>query len=208
MNILIADDEKMITDLVSDFLSNSSYSVIVTNNPDEVIEMISLNNIDLVLLDMFFPDQVGLELLVDIKKSKLNPPVIFLSSNFNPVLIRRAFDNGAMGYLTKSAGKNELQEAVDIVASGGKYICKTTSNLIIKDAMKDNIEELSLKEKLTPREIEILLLVAEGLTASEIAEALFISVKTVESHKSNMMEKFETNKIVKLVKIAFENNII
>jgi DNA-binding NarL/FixJ family response regulator len=67
---------------------------------------------------------------------------------------------------------------------------------------------MSLKDKLTPREVEVLKLVAEGLTANEIAEVLFISVKTVETHKSNMMEKFETNKIIKLVKIAFENNII
>ncbi len=208
MRILIADDEKIITDLVSDLLTVSGNHIKVTNDSNSVLGLVESNNFDLVLLDMFFPNQEGIDLLIDISKSKSNPPVMFLSSNFNPILIRRAFDNGATGYITKSSSKEELQEAIQIVAEGGKYICKATTKLLLKDAMNEEISEMSLKDKLTPREIEILKLVAEGLTANEIAEVLFISVKTVETHKSNMMEKFETNKIIKLVKIAFENNII
>lgn len=208
MNILIADDEKIITDLVSDSLIDKGKLVTVTNDSNSVLALVNNNDFDLVLLDMFFPNQEGIETLIEIKKSKSNPPVMFMSSNFNPKLIRRAFDNGAFGYITKSAGKDELHKAIDTVAAGGKYVCKATANLLLKDAMNDDISEMSLKDKLTPREIEVLKLVAEGLTANEIAEVLFISVKTVETHKSNMMEKFETNKIIKLVKIAFENNII
>jgi DNA-binding NarL/FixJ family response regulator len=208
MNILIADDEKIITDLVSDSLIDKGKLVTVTNDSNSVLGLVDSNNYDLVMLDMFFPNQQGIELLIDIKKSKSNPPVMFLSSNFNPAIIRRAFDNGAQGYITKSAGKEELHEAIEKVVAGGKYLCKTTTKLLLKDAMNDEITEMSLKDKLTPREVEVLKLVAEGLTANEIAEVLFISVKTVETHKSNMMEKFETNKIIKLVKIAFENNII
>lgn len=208
MNILIADDEKIITDLVSDSLIDTGKLVTVTNDSNSVLGLVVSTDFDIVLLDMFFPNQEGIELLIDIKKSKSNPPVMFLSSNFNPTLIRRAFDNGAHGYITKSAGKEELHEAIDKVSAGGKYLCKTTTKLLLKDAMNDEITEMSLKDKLTPREVEVLKLVAEGLTANEIAEVLFISVKTVETHKSNMMEKFETNKIIKLVKITFENNII
>lgn len=208
MDILVADDEQMITDLITDLLSNFSYNVIVTNEMDKVLGLISTHNFGLVMLDMFFPDQQGIELLIDIKKLNKSIPVLFLSSNFNPTLIRRAFDSGANGYITKSASKEELLIAVSTVVEGKKFICKNTSQLLIKDTINDDIEELSIRDKLTPREIDILKLVAEGLTANEIADALFISVKTVETHKSNIMDKFETNKIIKLIKIAFENNII
>lgn len=129
MNILIADDEKIITDLVSDSLAGTGKQVTVTNDSNSVLGLIDINNYDLVMLDMFFPNQQGIELLIDIKKSKSNPPVMFLSSNFNPLLIRRAFDNGAQGYITKSADKEELHEAIDTVALGGKYVCKATANL-------------------------------------------------------------------------------
>lgn len=208
MKILIADDEKIITDLVSDLLTGSGNHITVTNDSNSVLDLVESHNFDLVLLDMFFPNQEGTELLIDISKLKSKPFVMFLSSNFNPIIIRRAFDNGAKGYITKSASKEELLEAIKIVAEGGKYICNATTKLLLKDAMNEEISEMSLKDKLTPREIDVLKLVAEGLTANEIAEVLFISVKTVETHKSNMMEKFETNKLIKLVKIAFENNII
>jgi DNA-binding NarL/FixJ family response regulator len=183
MNILLADDERIITDLISDLLSESSHRVDVTNNYSDVLELIA-------------------------RKVAPKLPVMFLSSNFNPVLIRRAFDNGAIAYVTKNVSKVELLQAVETVLAGKKYICKNTSQLLIKDSIKDEISELSLKQKLTTREVEILKLVAEGLTANEIAEELFISQKTVETHKANIMEKFETNRIIKLVKIAFENNII
>jgi DNA-binding NarL/FixJ family response regulator len=208
MNILLADDERIITDLISDLLSESSHRVDVTNNYSDVLELIAKTGYDLLLLDMFFPNQVGLELLAEIRKVAPKLPVMFLSSNFNPVLIRRAFDNGAIAYVTKNVSKVELLQAVETVLAGKKYICKNTSQLLIKDSIKDEISELSLKQKLTTREVEILKLVAEGLTANEIAEELFISQKTVETHKANIMEKFETNRIIKLVKIAFENNII
>jgi DNA-binding NarL/FixJ family response regulator len=208
MKLLIADDEKIITDLVSDSLIDTGKLVTVTNDSNNVLDLVNSNDFDLVLLDMFFPNQEGIDILIDIKKTNSNLPVMFMSSNFNPNLIRRAFDKGAIGYITKSAGKEELHKAIDIVTAGGKYVCEATTKLLLKDAMNDDISEMSLKDKLTPREIDVLKLVAEGLTANEIAEVLFISVKTVETHKSNMMEKFETNKIIKLVKIAFENNII
>lgn len=208
MNILIADDEKIITDLVSDTLGELSRSITSTNDSNEVMGLVTAGNFDIILLDMFFPNQQGIELMSEINKIKPTSPVLFLSSNFKPVLIKKAFDSGALGYISKSAGKEELISAVKSVARGEKYICKKTSELILKDTMNDEIAELSLSDKLTSREIEILKLIAEGLTANEIAETLFISPKTVENHKANMMDKFETNKIVKLVKIAFENNII
>lgn len=208
MNILIADDEKIITDLVADSLVGLSDNIITTNDYSKVMKLTKGEQFDIILLDMFFPNQQGIELMNEIKKTKSTSPVLFLSSNFNPILIKKAFDSGASGYISKSAGKEELISAVKSVVKGEKYICKKTSELILKDAMNDEIEELSLAEKLTEREVEILKLIADGLTANEIAETLFISPKTVENHKANMMEKFETNKIVKLVKVAFENNII
>ncbi|MCB9221995.1 MAG: response regulator transcription factor [Ignavibacteria bacterium] len=208
MNILIADDERIITDLVTDLLTINGFDVTATNSTNKAIELINQNSYDIVLLDMFFPNQEGTSILKNIVKSNPQTKVLFLSSNFNSTLIRKTFELGAMGYISKKAEKEEILLAINNIAQNKKYICKSTTKLLLDDSMNEEISELSIKDKLTPREIEVLKLIAEGLTSSEIAETLFISPKTVETHKTNMMEKFDTNKTIKLIKIAFENNLI
>ena len=113
-----------------------------------------------------------------------------------------------MGYISKKAEKIELQTAIEKVMQNKKFICKATKEIIEKDYTNEKSEGIDIKSKLTNRELEVLNLIADGMTTNEIANQLYISPKTVESHKSNLMEKFETNKTAKLIRIAVENNII
>jgi DNA-binding NarL/FixJ family response regulator len=208
MNILIVDDEKLFTELIKDYLLESNFNVFHTNKYNETIENIVTNNIDVVLLDLFFPDQKGIEVLKSIQSNSTLLPVIILSSNFEPRLIRKSFENGALGYLTKNVSKQELLDCVNSVTSGNRYLCGDTQNSLIKFSTYDEIKGLPLTQKITKKEMEILNLISEGFTTNQISEKLFISVRTVETHRNNLMQKFNTNRIGKLVRTAFENNIL
>ena len=208
MNILIVDDEKLFTELIKDYLLENNFNVFHTNKYNETIENIVTNNIDVVLLDLFFPDQKGIEVLKSIQSNSRLLPVIILSSNFEPRLIRKSFENGALGYLTKNVTKDELLKAINSVMGGNKYLCKDTEQTLLKYATYDEVDGLPLTQKLTDKEKEILNLISEGFTTNQISKKLYISHRTVETHRNNLMQKFETNRVGKLVRTAIENNII
>lgn len=155
---------------------------------------------DIILMDVNLPDTSGTELCMQVKK--LYPSVLVLGlSTFNQqAVIRNMVDNGASGYLLKNASKEELLEAVVAVMKGKNYFSFEAAA-----AMKETAQSIPL---ITRREKEVLLLIAEGLTNNEIAEKLFISIATVNTHRKSLLEKFEVKNTALLIGKAIKNGLV
>lgn len=167
---------------------------------------------DVLLVDISLPEMSGIELAKVITTSHPSTKVIILSMHTEQEYIFNSLRNGAKGYLHKSISREELIEAIEQVHGGSEYFSKEVSGIILKSYLRqiknpERVEEYEDK-KLTPREMEILRMVAHGYSNQLIADKLYISVRTVESHKNHIMQKLELTNTVDLVKYAIKNGII
>lgn len=155
---------------------------------------------DVILMDINLPDRSGIDLCREVKQKH---PAIFVIglSTFNQFsLIEKMMDSGASGYVLKNATKEELLEAIHTVVKRKNYFSREAVETMRKD------EELKIV--LTRREKEVLALIADGMTNNEIARQLFVSITTIETHRRNLLAKFEAKNTVTLVKKAFQMQII
>jgi DNA-binding NarL/FixJ family response regulator len=213
INIVLVDDHKIIMDGISSLLLNEESMAIVGQalNSDELFHFLQNQPVHLVLLDIFLPKPVGIEILKTIKKEYSWIKVIILSGNDEEDLISGAFQSGASGYLSKTVEKDELMEAIFTVMDGDQYISRSleknlTRNFIKKARYGDKFAQHKLSS-LTEREIEIIKLLSEGLSYKEVACQLNISTRTVETHKNNILEKLELKNTIELVKFAIKNKL-
>jgi len=155
---------------------------------------------DVILMDINLPDKNGINLCKEVKQ--LYPAVFILGlSTFNQqAIIRNMMENGASGYVLKNADKTELLEAIQVVMYGGTHL-----SLEAAEALK---EQTSTMPIITRREKEVLLLIAEGLTNAEIAEQLFVSVPTVNTHRKSLLEKFEAKNTAMLISRAIRTGMV
>ena len=159
------------------------------------MQVIKEDQPDIALLDINLPDINGIELCVRIKKEFPEVKTIALTTYSQRSYINKMMQAGASGYLLKNATKAEILEAIQEVYEGGIY-------LKVKDNGAISLNNTSPIPGLTPREKEVLGLIAEGLTNAQIAEKLFVSVLTVNSHRKNLLNKFEVNNTAMLIKQA------
>ncbi len=210
MRVLVADDQELVADLISDFLENEERvdKVFSSYKPEEILNSIEKNNIDLVFLDLYMPNLVGMSILENIKEKYPECRVIILSSHFGAKNINKALRIGANGFLSKSINKNEIKNTLECIAGGRIYLCKECYRELDLHKMREHNPKISFKELLTSRELEVLAKLVEGKSSAQIGGLLFISKDTVETHKKNLYEKFGVKKITQLVKIAVENSIV
>ncbi|WP_312792982.1 response regulator transcription factor [Sphingobacterium sp.] len=156
------------------------------------------------LLDINLPDANGIDLVKGLKEVHSELKIIAFSVHNEFAVINSILNEGADAYLQKNASGYEIIAAINDVLVGKRYICEKTQSILNKKT------EIGLKQvpKLTRREKEILAFVAKGLTTNQIAESLFISSHTVESHRKNLMEKFQTKSVTAAVKSAIEYGLI
>jgi len=166
-------------------------------------------DIDVVLMDIDMPGLNGIDTTKVITKEYKNINVLALSMHIEEKYIKEMLDAGAAGYILKQASIEELNQAVENVAQGKKYFSNEVSTTMINALMhngkgneKDVINVLSAREK------EVLSLIALGKTNKEVGEKLFISARTVESHRRKIMEKLELNNTAELIRYAIENNMM
>lgn len=213
INILIVDDHKMFVDGLESILEHEKdinlkhkcYTAreVYTNN--------KLDDVDIVLLDINLPDQSGLDVCKNLIKDRKGIKILVLSMYDEESYITEILKSGALGYILKNTGRKELITAIRTVATGKTYfseaVTKTIMNGLINKTKEAKQSEKAVP-KITRREKEVLSLIMEENTNQEIAGKLFISLKTVEAHRSNLLYKLNVRNTAGLVRTAIENNLL
>lgn len=210
-NIIIADDHQMIADGIESFILEiaSIGEIVKVSSGKELLQKIDFVNPSLVISDLEMPDLNGFEACTEIRKTHPDIKIIVLSMHKDYGLIKKLIDLGVDGYVSKNSDKEDIVLAVDTVLKGKKYF---TSDVIMALAEKKTIqggrasdfEKISL---LSDRERDIVKLVCEGYSNKEIAAKLFISHRTVDTHRTNIMNKLEIKNVVQLTRFALKNGL-
>ena len=214
IRIIIVDDHQIVRDGIGALLMKYDDIEIVAeaSNGEEVLNILTKIQPDIVIIDIAMPKMNGIEASKIIRKDYPDVQIIIFSSHSEKENVAQAIEIGVKGILPKNTMREELVEAIYEVNQGkdfmSKYISPTTLFEYIKQKKenKDTISEL--RNRLTDRELELLQLIVDGETNKEIADKLFISQRTVEKHKSNIISKLEMKSVVDLVKFAIKNKIV
>jgi DNA-binding NarL/FixJ family response regulator len=203
--ILLVDDHQLIIDgikgmFVGDEHLDFSFEANDGLNALDLIKTHS-NEIDLVITDVNMPTLSGIELCLEIKKHFPHIKVLVLSMYQNSTVVKEALQAEADGYIIKNTGKLDFSKAIHRILDGGTYFSEAILPLIYKEVQKENKKKEALSV-LTEREIDVLKLIVKEMTSEEIAEKLFISKKTVDNHRQNLLHKTESKSTVGLVKFA------
>lgn len=204
IKLIIVDDHHLFTEGLLAILKRNSFIEVLKTCEDGkiLIEYLENNTIlpDIILLDIAMPQMNGFEVLKYLNKNYKSIKCIVLSMHNDSNYIAKCTELGAWGYLLKNTDTDELINAIDIVHSGEKYFNQDTSKKMI-----EGIGEMNKYQKLTKKEIEIYELISKGLTTKEIANNLFISVRTVETHRANILKKLEVRSTIEMFQ---KSNII
>ena len=163
---------------------------------------------DVILLDITLPSLNGLEVAARVARLGLGARVLMLSMHASPEYAARAFAAGAMGYLNKDAAFDELATALDAIGAGRRYLCRAIDDAQVAELERQAASGSSGLDRLTPRQRQILQLVAEGLGTRQIAERLFVSVKTVETHRAQIMQRLDIHDVPGLVRFAIRHGLL
>lgn len=207
--IILVDDHQMLIDGLTAILSsNDDIEIIKTfTNGNLLIDELDILKPEIVLTDISMPEIDGYELTKKIKNKNPNIHVIALSMSGNIAEINKMLDVGISGYVLKNVGNQELIEAIHKVAQGKMHFSDDVTEEMVKNKFSKE-EKNEESAKLTERELEILKLIVQELNNAEIADKLFISERTVETHRKNMIRKFNTKTIVGLIKYAMDKKMI
>jgi len=207
--IAITDDHVMVLKGIETMLSGTPEIEVVGTYKDakETIDNISKDKPDILLLDINLPDINGIDLCKQLLKKDPELKIIALTSFEETSFVKRILNNGANGYLLKNTDKLELLDAFKTVLSGEQYLQKNIQKNLLSQAV-GNKKSNALIVNLTRREKEVLQAISEELTTQEISEKLFISPKTVETHRMNLMSKLGAKNSVGIIKIAIEKQLL
>jgi two-component system invasion response regulator UvrY len=208
IKVLVADDHAMFREGLKQILEETPDIVVAgeASNGYDVLDKVSKNDYDLLLLDIAMPGLSGLDTLKQLKSQNPKLRVLVVSMYPDQQYAVRAIKAGASGYLTKASASNELIEAIRKISQGGKYISSSIAEQLLFDLEPE--EERPLHERLSDREYQILCMIAMGRTVSEIASELFLSVKTVSTHRGHILEKMSMKSNAELTNYAIKHNLI
>jgi len=210
INLLIADDHQLLIDGIKATLEGIEDINIVAevNNGFQVLEQLESGlKVDVILMDINMPKLDGLAATKQVHKKFPDTKVIALSQYDEKRFVKQMVKNGASGYLLKDSGKDILLKAIRTVHGGESYFCERLSLRLINMELKSE-DTKSLFPKLSVRELEILRLIGREFSSQEIADKLFISFHTVESHRANLMSKAGVKNTAGLIRWATENDYL
>jgi len=214
IKIILVDDHQIVRDGIKSLLLDSPIIDIIgeAQSAYEFFELIKTKLPDVVLLDISLPGMSGIDATKIISADYPQIKILMLSMYTSEDFIFNALKSGVNGYLPKNTTRKELLLAINELFNGKQYFSKEISDTILKSYAQsakygNNVSD-DKSNNLTKREKEILKYVVEGMTNPKIAEKLFISIRTVETHKTNIMKKLNLSSTVDLVKFAIKNNII
>ena len=203
IKLFIVDDHFMVIEGIHSLLQNEKHIDWMghAGNADSCLAFLKQQLPDIILMDISMPGLSGIELCKLVREQYPSVFIIGLSTFNQQSFIQKMMDNGASGYVLKNATQEELMEAIETVASGKIYLSDEVASVL----RKDNNEGMPL---ITRREKEVLDLIAEGMTNNEIAKQLFIGITTVDTHRKNLLTKFNAKNTASLVRIAAHLKII
>lgn len=210
IRILLADDHNLVRAGIRSLIQNVAGMEVIgeVGNGRDALLFIEAKRPDIALVDISMPGLNGLEVTVRVTKEFPQVGVIILSVHSNEEYALQALQNGASGYLVKGADTAELEIAIRAVASGQTYLSPGVSKHIVADYLQRADAGSTPLNLLTPRQREILQLIAEGCSTKRIAQILNLSVKTVDTHRSKMMERLDIHDIAGLVRYAIRMGVI
>lgn len=203
IKVFIVDDHYMVIEGIRSLLQNEKGFEFVGHamNAESCLAFLKTMQPDVILMDINLPDKSGIELCNEVKMKYPSIQIVGLSSFNQQSFIEKMMESGASGYVLKNATREELCEAITTVMNGQQYLSDEAASIILRN-------EDSKKPILTRREKEVLALIAEGLTNHEIAEKLFVSTTTVDTHRKNLMAKFEVKNTATLIRMAAQFQFI
>ena len=210
--ILIADDHSMVRDGVKNLINQNKDLVVIgeASSGTQALELFESLNPDLLIMDISMPDMNGMEVSKNILAKNPNANIVILSMYDDEDYISRCLEYGVKGYVIKNESGSELDYAIRSVLAGKNYFSRQAQDVIFKK-YSQNVTRKKQREdqiKLTKREVEIIKLIAEGLTSQEMANKLFISPRTVETHRANLMKKIGVKNAIELVKKAEQLDLL
>lgn len=211
IKILLADDHKIVRDGIKLMLEPQAGIDVVdeAENGKQVLSKIENQVIDLIIMDINMPEMDGIQATKTLKEKYPELKVLALTMSNDDLHIRQMIQAGASGYIMKSAGRNELKEAILAIMDGKHYFSDEATQSIMLDLVKGKGKSSTPDPiHITDRELEILELIVKEFTNQEIAEKLYISSRTVDAHRRNLLQKTGARNTAGLVKYAFQHNII
>lgn len=211
IKLLLADDHKIVRDGIKLMLEPQAGIDVVAeaDNGKEVLKNLEDQVIDLVVMDINMPEMDGITATKTIKENYPDVKVLALTMSNDDLHIRQMIQAGASGYIMKSAGRNELKEAIETIMDGRHYFSHEATQSIMMDLVKGKGKSSTPDPiHITDRELEILELIVKEFTNQEIAEKLFISPRTVDAHRRNLLQKTGARNTAGLVKYAFQHNLV
>jgi DNA-binding NarL/FixJ family response regulator len=209
IRVAATDDHVMVLQGIETMLMTSSEITVISTyrNCKETLEGINRDLPDVLLLDINLPDCNGIEFCKILHKEYPDIHIIALTNFDETAFVKNIIRNGAKGYLLKNTDKQELETAIKKVYRGEQYLQKSIQKKLLDESFGITSRQ-SFIPKLTRREQEVLKLIVDGLTTQEIAKKLFISVKTVETHRSHLIQKLDVRNTAGLVRIAIEKGLV
>jgi DNA-binding NarL/FixJ family response regulator len=205
--ILIVDDHRLLRQTWSFILNNNpGYEVTgECDNAREAIELVASLRPDIIILDINLPGISGIEAVPLLRQSCPGSKILGVSMHSQPAYARKMIKDGAMGYVCKSSSSKELFKALEEIRDGKKYLCQEIKEILAKQMIDD--EEGKNVKILSARELEIIRFIKKGFSSKQIAKELFISAKTVEVHRYNILKKLNLRNTASLVNFITTNNI-
>ncbi len=206
--ILLVDDHPVVRQGIKQVLSGAFHPALVGEaaNAEEGMNEIRGNDWDVMVLDLTLPGASGLDLLKDLRRERPTLPVLVLSMHPPDQFARRAISAGASGYLTKDSAPTELVKAVSEVIAGRRYLNPAVIEELVMNQQPDR--EQRPHEVLSDREYQVLRMIASGLTVSQVALRLSLSVKTVSTYRARVLEKMNMKTTAELMHYGIQHNLI
>lgn len=210
IKILIADDHQLFRDGLINLLSDTPEIEIVAHaeNGKIAVEKAIIHKPDIVIMDIGMPVLSGIEATKLLKSKMPDVKIIALSMHSDKHFIKGMLEAGATGYLFKNCTHGQLIEAIETIYAGKKYLSDKITEVLIDDYLDKGDATSEVEENLSERELEVLKLIADGKSTREISEQIFVSVKTVGTHKQNILKKLDLTSTADIIKYALKKGII
>ncbi len=208
ISIIIFDDHNLVAEMWSELINADErfmVTAICNDTSDKSIEIVRTKRPDIVIMDINIMPISGIDATKQVKKVSPGTKVIGVSMHNQPSFAKRMLKNGALGYVTKNSNRKEMFEAILSAHEGKVFICKEIQENLAKQIFED--DEIPDISKLSEREVEVLKHIKDGLSSKEIGEKLFLSTRTVEVHRSNILKKLNLKNTASLLKFIHNSSL-